>query len=117
MRKIVYALPFLFLTASCATMYEVDYGNINQTEVVLSNANFTNLGNFRGSVTEKRTKVSIKNMEGLISRAKANLLENAKAAGVEMRGSRTFINVSVDVMKNFRRITVTVNADIIEFTK
>lgn len=117
MKKVVYALSLATFLTSCATIYEADYGNINQTEIVLTNANFNNLGNFHGSVTEKRTKVSIKNMEGLISRAKADLLLNAKNAGVEVKGSRMLVNISVDVMKNFRRITVTVNADVIEFTK
>jgi hypothetical protein len=117
MKKTIYALVLGATMTSCATTYDMNYGNINQTEIVLTNANFNNLGNFHGSVTEMRSKASIKNMEGLISRAKADLLLQAKNAGVEVKGSRMLVNFSVDVMKNFRRITVTVNADIIEFTK
>ena len=46
-----------------------------------------------------------------------NLLANAKAAGIELTGSRTLINITTAVVQNKNRITVTLSADIIEFVK
>ncbi|XGA82096.1 hypothetical protein OEG92_11985 [Polaribacter sejongensis] len=42
---------------------------------------------------------NITNKEGIISRAKAKMLEQAKAAGVELIGSRALVNVSVDLIE------------------
>lgn len=104
--------------ASCkSTYYKLDYSQVNQTQVVLSEGNFTVLGSFTGSATENKMKVSIKNMEGILAIAKANLLAKAKSAGVELKGSRALINVSTDMIENNKMVTVTISAEIIEFTK
>ncbi len=115
--KFLCAIGVVSLLASCATSYEISSSSINQTHVELTSANFNNLGSYSGNVTEKKMKAGIKNMEGIISRAKKDLIENARKDGVELTGSRTLTNVSVDVMKNWRRMTVTISAEIIEFTK
>lgn len=90
---------------------------MNQTQVVLSNSSFKVLGSFTGVATYKKKVVSVKQKEGIIAAAKANLLENAKAAGIELVGSRALVNITVDVIQNPRRVTATVSAEIIEFTK
>ena len=75
------------------------------------------MGSFTGIASEKKNVVGVKNREGLISEAKKNLLANAKAAGIELTGSRTLINITTAVVQNKNRITVTLSADIIEFVK
>lgn len=118
MKKIYFAIGIISLLASCKpTLYLGNYGQVNQTQVVLSEANFKVLGSFKGIATEKNMQLSVKDMEGLISKAKSNLLANAKSAGVELTGSRTLINVCVDVIQNRRMVTATVSGEIIEFTK
>jgi len=59
----------------------------------------------------------LKKTDGLVSMAKTDLYENAKAAGVEMNGSRTLINISVDIVENNYAAKCTISADIIEFIK
>jgi len=44
----------------------------------LSNSNFKVLGSFSGIATYKKNVVSIKQKDGIIAEAKANLLENRK---------------------------------------
>ncbi|HAA00253.1 MAG TPA: hypothetical protein PK637_03605 [Flavobacteriales bacterium] len=108
---------FLVLTSCKATYYSGSYGQLNQTQVVLSTSNFKHLGTFSGISSIKKMKLSIKDREGLISEARKNLLQNAKSAGVELTGSRTLVNVSVDMIQNPKRVVVTVTGDIIEFLK
>lgn len=118
MKKIYLLLSVitLFLTTSCKpTLYLGHYGQVNQTQVVLSNANFKVLGSFSGSAIAKKSTTSIKNKSGLIALAKINLLENAKNAGVELKGSRTLMNISTDIIQNKNRVKVVVSAEIIEF--
>lgn len=106
-----------FLSSCKPTFYVGNYGQVNQTQVVLSDAKFKVLGSFTGLATDKKKVVGVKHREGLVAQAKANLLANAKSAGVELTGSRALVNVTVDVIQNENRVTVTVSAEIIEFTK
>jgi hypothetical protein len=118
MKKLYFAIIIIGLLSSCKpTSYLCNYGQINQTQVVLSGSNFKVLGSFRGIATEKKMKMSVRDMEGLISKAKSNLLTIAKSAGVDLTGSRTLVNVCVDVIQNRRMVTATISAEIIEFTK
>lgn len=107
----------LLLTSCKTTVYTGSFGQVNQTQVQLSNANFRMLGSFSGMASERLVSIGVKNKEGLISQAKADLLAKAKAAGVELTGSRTLTNIAVDVIQNPNRVTLTLSADIIEFTK
>lgn len=120
MKKIyfTFAIIVIGLLTSCKlTSYQGNYGQVNQTQVVLTNTNFKILGSFKGVATAKKVKMSIRDEEGLVSKAKTNLLENAKTAGVTLTGSRTLINVTVDLIQNKKMATATVSAEIIEFTK
>ncbi len=110
-------LSLTTITSCKLTSYQGNYGQVNQTQVVLANSNFKILGSFKGVATAKKIKLTIKDEEGIISKAKANLLENAKTAGVSLTGSRTLINVTVDLIQNKKMVTATVSAEIIEFTK
>lgn len=107
---------FVGILSSCkSTSYQGFIGQNITTEVSLSKANFKVLGSFSGTATAKKTAINIKNKSGVISAAKMNLLENAKAQGVELTGSRTLINVTTDLIDNSNRVTCTMSAEIIEF--
>ncbi len=117
MKKIILIAVTIVFFASCKpTFYVGDYGQVNQTQVVLSNSKFKVLGSFQGIATDKKKVLNIKDRQGLIARAKEDLLKNAKSAGVELKGSRALINVAVDIIDNIDRITVMISAEIVEFT-
>ena len=97
------------------SLYSGGYQQHNQTQTILSGSNFEVLGSFSGTATEKIMTGNITNKEGIVSQAKSNLLKEAKAAGVELVGSRTLVNVSVDIIETKKRITATMSAEIIEF--
>mgnify|MGYP003624637107 FL=1 len=102
--------------SSCRTsLHSGGYQQHNQTQTILSSSNFTVLGSFSGTATEKIKTGNITNKQGIVSQAKAKMLEEAKAAGVELIGSRTLVNVSVDIIETKKRITATLSAEIIEF--
>lgn len=118
MKKFFLPLFIVSVFVSCkATLYVGNYGQVNQTQVVLSGANFKVLGSFTGVATQKKFKMTVQDQQGLISVAKAKILANAKAAGVDLTGSRALVNVCVDVVQNSSKVTVTVSGEIIEFTK
>ena len=106
----------VFMSSCKSTFYVGTYGQVNQTQVVLSESNFKVLGSFTGLASDKKKVSGVKNREGLFAQAKANLLSNAKSAGVELTGSRVLVNVTTDVIENEDRVTVTISAEIIEFT-
>ncbi|MEQ3664069.1 DUF6567 family protein [Olleya sp.] len=116
MKKIILSLSILALFSSCrSSLHSGGYNQLNQTQTVLTSNNFTVLGSFTGSATTKIITGNITNKEGIISQAKAKLLENAKAAGVSLTGSRTLVNVSIDIIETKKRINATMSAEIIEF--
>jgi hypothetical protein len=117
MKKIVFIIITAFIFTACKTssLHSGGFQQQNQTQVVLSSANFTVLGSFTGTSTQKIMTGNITDKEGIISQAKANLLEKAKAAGVELKGSRALVNVSVDLIETKKRISATMTAEIIEF--
>ena len=121
MRKLSSIVAFVAastLIISCKpTLYTGSLGNVNQTQVVLTKGNFKVLGSFSGTASSPKMLIGIKNKQGIVAEAKANLLENAKKSGVELTGSRTLINITTDLVENPNRVTVTVSAEVIEFTK
>ena len=108
----------LFFASCSKTIYTYTgiMGNNTQTEVILERNNFKTLGTFSGTITEKKLSRDKTNVEGIISQARKQMLENAKLAGVELTGSRTVTNVAVDMIQNEVRVIVTYSATIIEFT-
>lgn len=123
MKKIVIATffaAFVLLYSCKPTSFggsNAFYGQVNQTQVVLNSANFKVLGSFVGTSSSKTSLLSVKDKEGLVTAAKQDFLNNAKAAGVTLTGSRAIVNTCVDYMNNDNRITVTFSGEIIEFTK
>ncbi|MEL0650606.1 MULTISPECIES: DUF6567 family protein [unclassified Algibacter] len=117
MKKIILILAVTAAFTSCKSpsLYSGGYQQHNQTQTVLTSSNFNVLGSFSGTATEKIMTGNITNKEGIVSQAKTNLLKKAKSAGVELVGSRTLINVSVDITETKKRITATMSAEIIEF--
>lgn len=117
MKKIIFSvfITAAFMSCKSPSLYSGGYQQHNQTQTILSSANFKVLGSYSGTATEKIMTGNITNKEGIVSRAKKNLLEKAKSDGVELVGSRTLINVSVDLIETKKRITATMSAEIIEF--
>ena len=116
MKKIIFIIILAVSLTSCrSSMHSGGYQQQNQTQTVLSSANFTVLGSFTGTATEKIMTGNITNKEGIVSQAKAKMLEKARTAGVELIGSRTLVNVSVDIIETKKRISATLSAEIIEF--
>jgi hypothetical protein len=117
MKKTIFILVIALALTSCKTssIYSGGYQQQNQTQTVLSSSNFNVLGSFTGTATEKIMTGNITNKEGVISQAKAKMLEQAKAAGIELIGSRALVNVSVDLIETKKRISATMTAEIIEF--
>lgn len=117
MKKAILIMIAAVALISCKTssIYSGGYQQQNRTQINLSSANFNVLGSFTGTATEKIMTGNITNKEGIISQAKAKMLEQAKAAGVELTGSRALVNVSVDMIKTKKRISATMTAEIIEF--
>jgi len=114
---ILIGVGMLFFTSCQQILYSSSYGNSNQTQVVLSNANYNVLGSYTGTEIALKGAILAGNKEGLMSRAKKDLLANAKKDGIEMTGSRALINVTVDYVEGKRKMKVVVSAEIIEFTK
>ncbi|RLJ62534.1 hypothetical protein CLV86_2140 [Lacinutrix venerupis] len=116
MKKIILTLAVVATLTSCrSSIYSGTFNQVNQTQTVLNSSNFEVLGSFKGSATEKIKTGNITNREGIISQAKTKMLENAKAAGVELTGSRALVNVTVDFIKTSKRVNATISAEIIEF--
>lgn len=112
------AAIFVTVLTSCKpTVYLGSLGNVNQTQVILTKGNFKVLGSFSGTASSSKMLIGIKNKQGIVAEAKANLLENAKKGGAELTGSRTFINMTTDLVENADRVTATVSAEVIEFSK
>lgn len=94
-----------------------NYGGVAIDEIELSENNFKYLGTYSGTAVTKRAKSRISDDKGVIYSAKMKMLQNAKNNGVELKGSRTLTNVSLDVVKSATRVSITYCADIIEFKK
>lgn len=107
---------FVLFSSCKPTMYTTHTSNEINSSVILTKNNFKNLGTFSGLATARMNTIGVKNREGVISEARKNLLQNAKEAGVELTGSRTLVNMSIDAVSNSNRVTVTIVSDIIEFT-
>ncbi len=116
MKKALLSLGLVILFTSCKTsFYYPKVGQIHKTEIVLSKANFKVLGSFSGTAYMKKKQFNFEDNQAILATAKKNLLENAKAKGVELVGSRALINVTTDVIEHSKKIKATITAEIIEF--
>lgn len=98
-------------------MYHGIYSNMNGTSVNLSGQNFKYLGSFSGTASEPKMRVNIIGEEGIVSEAKTDLINKAKKAGIELKDSRVLCNVIIEATENKNTLSVTVSADVIEYTK
>lgn len=117
---LLFCIVLLVVTSCMPTQYgssKAYYGQVNQTEVVLSQNNFQVLGSFTGKAIVSTQTLTVKDKYGLVALAKQDFLDNAKAAGVAMTGSRAIVNTCVDYITNGKKIVVTFSGEIIEFTK
>ena len=116
-KKLFFAFVGLLLTlTSCKTSsYAGKVGQQLQTQVVLNQANFKCLGTFTGEAYAKKTQFNFKDNQGAMVKAKLNLLENARNAGVELTGSRVLINITTEVVEHDKKIMARMTAEIIEF--
>ncbi|MDR2962223.1 MAG: hypothetical protein LBU90_01055 [Bacteroidales bacterium] len=120
MKKIIFGTLIIAVSAicfsSCKLSAHLTTSDAVNTNVNLSQANFKVLGSFTGVATGKTQELSIKGEPGLLSQAKADLLNKAKAGGADLKqGSRALINVTTEVKKNNKHIVVTMTAEVIEF--
>jgi hypothetical protein len=114
MKKVILVMLIATAFTSCRPSKH-SFTQMNQTRTVLSSANFEMLGSFKGTATVKILTGNITDKEGVVYQAKAKMLESAKLAGVELTGSRSLVNVSIDIIETNKRISATVSAEIIEF--
>lgn len=119
LRQIILLSMLSVSILSCKTTSFVStVGNINTTKISLSEANFKVLGSYTGTATTKKKLANIKNNEGLVAAAKADLLKKAEKDGVVLTGgARSLSNIVIDVVENSDRVTCTISAEIIEFIK
>ena len=113
---IIAAIIFAFFTQACKSpvTYHAYFDKQNTTEVVLTKGNFKVLGHFTGTAKVKKT-TNFSKAEGLLSKARKDMIENAEKAGYELKGSRTFINTSIDYIETDSSIKAIISADLIEF--
>jgi hypothetical protein len=104
----------LFIQSCKPVKYKAYFDKQNTTEVVLSQSNFKVLGHFTGKAIVKKTTY-FKGSEGLLAKAREDLLKNAEEAGYPLTGSRTLINISVDFIESKTKIKAVISADMIEF--
>ncbi|HMQ60781.1 MAG TPA: hypothetical protein PKE06_08935 [Flavilitoribacter sp.] len=117
-KKLIIGVFAILILNSCkTTIYGGYIGQSVSTTIELSEANFKVLGSFTGSASARKAVWSIKDKTGVVSDAKNDLIANAKKAGIELTGARTLINITTDIIQNPNRITCTMSAEIIEFTK
>lgn len=115
MKKSLLIIPLCLLFGSCIpTLHVVQNGH--QT-ILLSNANFNNLGTFSATIQKTNFKASMNNEQGLIEEVKKELLANAKSRGVTLSETRILTNISTDIVSNYMDVSITMCADIIEFIK
>ncbi len=114
--QLVAFLTGIFLLSSCISVkYYGNYNQSNITQVTLNQNNFEVLGSFSGTATVKKSVFFLKDREGVIAKAKQNLLKKAEQEGVNLTGSWALINVTVDLVESKNKITATVSAEIIKF--
>lgn len=109
---LISGLILLSLFSCYPTKYIINYG---QTSITLSNANFNNLGTYTGSAIKDVKRTNIKNEKGVIAEAKKQLLINASQQGVDLNNTRILTNISIDVVRHSKKISVTMCGEILEF--
>ncbi len=117
MKKLLMLTLFLLALNACKPVkYQAFYDKQNTTKVVLNTDNFKISGTFTGEAIVKKV-TNFKKSDGLLAKARENLVEKAEKAGYKLEGSRTFINISIDYIESKEKIKAVITADLIEFTE
>ena len=118
MKKIVLFSALALLLASCGVTRELSHNvNNHTTQVVLAKNNFKVVEHVKGEATNDYFLFFGGGRKALIEKARAEMLKNANLVGT----SRAVINETVEAHSFLffigTKYTVTVSADVIEFTE
>lgn len=119
MRKIVLFSALALLLVSCGVTRELLHNvNNHTTQVVLAKNNFKVVEHVKGEASNQYFLLIIGGgKRALVEKARAKMLQNANLVG----SSRAVINETVEIHSFFfwigMQYTVTVSADVIEFTE
>ncbi|GJH41223.1 hypothetical protein RCZ04_17730 [Capnocytophaga sp. HP1101] len=119
MRKIILFSALALLLASCGVTRELSHNvNNHTTQVVLAKNNFKVVEHVKGEASNQYFLLFIGGgKRALVEKARAKMLKNANLEG----SSKAIINETVEVHWIFIWVgiqyTVTVSADVIEFTE
>ena len=118
MKHLLFVLAMTVMMASCSTpvTYKAYYDKTTETRVVLNKKNFRVLGHFQGESVVKKT-TNFKRSEGMLAKAREDLIQHAEKAGYALSGSRMLVNVTVDYIETDGYIKTIMAADMIEFTE
>lgn len=90
--------------------------NLTGHHFVPTSSNFKNLGTFIGTCREHMKPNLMEGEEGLIARARLNLMDNIAKAGINMSdGSKYLDNIVVEEVKFDKVVVVTISAEVIEY--
>jgi len=118
MKKIVLFSALALLLASCGVTRELSHNVNNHTQVVLAKNNFKVVEHVKGEASNQYFLLIIGGgRRALVEKARAKMLQNANLVG----SSRAVINETVESHWIFIGVgiqyTVSVSADVIEFTE
>ena len=118
MKKIVLFSALALLLASCGVTRELSHNvNNHTTQVVLAKNNFKVVEHVKGEASNQYLLIIGGGKRALVEKARAKMLQNANLVG----SSRAVINETVESYWIFIGVgiqyTVTVSADVIEFTE
>ena len=118
MRKIVLFSALALLLASCGVTRELSHNvNNHTTQVVLAKNNFKVVEHVKGEASNQYLLIIGGGKRALVEKARAKMLQKANLVG----SSRAVINETVESYWIFIGVgiqyTVTVSADVIEFTE
>ncbi|GJH40138.1 hypothetical protein RCZ04_06880 [Capnocytophaga sp. HP1101] len=118
MKKVILFGTLALLLVSCGVSNGLTYNqNSHTTQVVLSKNNFKVVEHVKGEATNDYFLFFGGGRKALIEKARAEMLKNANLVGT----SRAVINETVEAHSFLffigTRYTVTVSADVIEFTE
>jgi hypothetical protein len=113
----LFVFSILLALSSCKPVQYngMQTSDVVRTEVVLTRANFRVLASVTGSASARKKVFGMGQRDGLLYRAKADLLANARSAGFPLTGSRALINFTTDIIESDNRIVLMLSAEIIEF--
>ncbi len=113
---VIVFLSSLLILMACKipVQYSAIFDKMNSTQVELELKKFKVLGTFTGEAIVKKT-TNFNRAEGLLSKARLDLLKNAEKAGYPLKGNRTLINITIDYIESETALKAIITADMIQF--